>query len=152
MNGDRSFFENAGGSFACRHTIDALADFYTDTKVQPYAGYAASTAAGAAMDQSRQRWAEALGVATREVVFGPSTSMNTYVLAAAFGELIGPGDDVIVTNQDHEANTGAVRRMAERAGASLVEWHIDPFTGELDLAELASLLGPRTRLVTIPHA
>jgi cysteine desulfurase family protein (TIGR01976 family) len=152
INSDRSFFENAGGSFACRHTIDALADFYTHTKVQPYAAYAASSAAGAAMDRSRQRWAEALGVATREVVFGPSTSMNTYVLAAAFGELIGPGDDVIVTNQDHEANTGAFRRMAERAGATLVEWRIDPFTGELDLAELASLVGPRTRLVTIPHA
>ena len=96
INSDRSFFENAGGSFACRHTIDALANFYTDTKVQPYAGYAASSAAGAAMDRSRQRWAEALGVATREVVFGPSTSMNTYILAAAFGELIGPGDDIIV--------------------------------------------------------
>ncbi len=148
----QSFFENAGGSFACRQTIEALTAYYTETKVQPYATYQTSRAAGEAMDRSRRRWAEALGVEADEVVFGPSTSMNTYVLAAAFGELLGPGDEVVVTNQDHEANTGAVRRMAERVGARLVEWRIDPATGLLDVEELASLLGPRCRLVTVPHA
>ncbi|MGI9644379.1 MAG: aminotransferase class V-fold PLP-dependent enzyme [Ilumatobacteraceae bacterium] len=148
----QSFFENAGGSFACRQTIDALTTYYTETKVQPYASYASSRHAGEAMDRSRHRWAEALGVEVDEVVFGPSTSMNTYVLANAFGELLGPGDEVVVTNQDHEANTGAVRRMAERVGARLVEWRIDPATGLLDVDELGSLLGPNTRLVTVPHA
>jgi len=152
LNADRSFFENAGGSFACRQTIDALHDYYTETKVQPYADYRSSRAAGEAMDRSRRRWAEALGVAASEVVFGPSTSMNTYVLAAAFGELLGAGDEIVVTNQDHEANTGVFRRMAERVGATLVEWRMDPATGALDIDEFASLIGPRTRLVTVPHA
>ena len=148
----RSFFENAGGSFACRHTIDALTRYYTSTKVQPYAPYAASALAGELMDTSRRRWAEALGVEVDEVVFGPSTSMNTYVLAHAFGDLLGPGDEVVVTNQDHEANTGAVRRMAERVGATAVEWRMDPATGFLDVDGLTSLLSSRTRLVTVPHA
>ncbi|MEO1057268.1 MAG: aminotransferase class V-fold PLP-dependent enzyme [Actinomycetota bacterium] len=147
-----AFFENAGGSFACRQTIDALTGYYTDTKVQPYSAYASSAAAGEAMDRSRARWAAALGVAADEVVFGPSTSANTYVLAAAFGALLGPGDEVIVTNQDHEANTGAIRRAADRAGATLIEWRIDPHTGLLDLDELASLVTAHTRLVTVPHA
>ncbi len=152
LNAGQSFFENAGGSFACRQTIDGLHDFYTNTKVQPYAGYEPSRIAGEAMDRARQRWAAALGVGERDVVFGPSTSMNTYVLAIAFGQLLGPGDEVVVTNQDHEANTGAVRRMAERVGATLVEWPIDPESGLLDVDQLTSLLGPRTRLVTVPHA
>ncbi len=152
LNAGQSFFENAGGSFACRQTIDALHGFYTDTKVQPYADFGSSRLGGEAMDRSRRRWAEALGVAPREVVFGPSTSMNTYVLAIAFGALIGPGDEVIVTNQDHEANTGAVRRMAERVGATLVEWRMDPATGALDVDALAALVGPRTRLLTMPHS
>ncbi|NNE96304.1 MAG: aminotransferase class V-fold PLP-dependent enzyme, partial [Acidimicrobiales bacterium] len=99
-----AFFENAGGSFACRQTIEALTDYYTKTKVQPYAAYPSSAAAGAQMDRSHRRWAEALGVATDEVQFGPSTSINTYVLAHAFADIIGPGDEVVVTNQDHEAN------------------------------------------------
>jgi selenocysteine lyase/cysteine desulfurase len=151
-NAGQSFFENAGGSFACRQTIDALTRYYTDTKVQPYADYGPSSEAGAAMNRSRQRWAEALGVDRREVVFGPSTSMNTYVLANAFGEILVPGDEVIVTNQDHEANTGAIRRMTERVGCSLREWRIDPVTGHLDVDGLRALLGERTRLVTVPHA
>jgi selenocysteine lyase/cysteine desulfurase len=70
---------------------------------------------------SRARWAEALGVEANEVTFGPSTSMNTYVLAEAFGQLLSPGDEVIVTNQDHEANTGSTRRMAERVGCTVRE-------------------------------
>ena len=145
------FFENAGGSFACRQTIDALLRFYTETKVQPYAGYAESATAGELMDRSHARWAEALGVADSEILFGPSTSMNTYVLAKAFGERLKPGDEVIVTNQDHEANTGATRRMVEAAGATLREWGVDQTTGELHLADLEALLSSSTKLLTFPH-
>ena len=151
-NRQQSFFENAGGSFACRQTVDALHHYYVANKVQPYAEYAASKEAGDQMDRSRSQWAEALGVGTDEVVFGPSTSMNTYVLAAAFGAVLDEGDEVVVTNQDHEANTGALRRAADGAGCVLREWRTDPETGLLDLARLRELLGPRTRVVTVPHA
>ncbi|NND75208.1 MAG: aminotransferase class V-fold PLP-dependent enzyme [Ilumatobacter sp.] len=152
QNSGQSFFENAGGSFACRQTIEALTAYYTDNKVQPYADYAASKSAGEQMDRSRARWAEALGVSTAEVVFGPSTSMNTYVLAIAFGARLGRGDDVIVTNQDHESNTGAVRRMAEDHGCTMREWRTDPETGLLDVADFEALLSAQTKLVTVPHA
>lgn len=148
---DWSFFENAGGSYACSDTISALTNYYTTMKVQPYAPYPASAEAGSEMDRAHQRWAQVLGVKTDEVMFGPSTSANTYVLAQTFGQLLGPGDEVIVTNQDHEANTGAIRRSAEAAGASLVEWRIDPSTGLLDGRDLERLLSSRTALVTFPH-
>ncbi|TFH15100.1 MAG: nitrogen fixation protein NifS, partial [Acidimicrobiales bacterium] len=69
INSGQSFFENAGGSFACRQTIEALTNYYTDLKVQPYSEFASSARAGALMDESRIRWAEALGVEPREVVF-----------------------------------------------------------------------------------
>lgn len=148
---EQSFFENAGGSLPCGQTVDALHRFYLETKVQPYAEYGPSRRAGEAMDTSRARWAEALGVDTDQVQFGPSTSMNTYVLAAAFGERLGPGDEVVVTNQDHEANTGAMRRMVERVGATLREWRVDPATGLLDPAGLADLLTDSTAVVCFPH-
>lgn len=146
-----AFFDNAGGSYACRQTIDSLTGYYTHTKVQPYADAEASAAAGQAMDHSRRRWAAALGVDQEEVQFGPSTSMNTYVLANAYRAVIGPDDEIIVTNQDHEANTGAIRRAAVASGATLLEWQIDPGTGLLDPNDLAGLLSDRTRLVTFPH-
>lgn len=145
------FFENAGGSFACRQTVEALERYYRETKVQPYAGYAESQAAGEQMDRSYLRWAEALGVAEHEVMFGPSTSMNTYVLAQSFAGVLGPGDEVVVTNQDHEANTGATRRIVEAVGATLREWAVDPTTGMLRLGDLEDILSDATALVTFPH-
>ncbi len=146
-----AFFENAGGSYACGPTIDALNRYYVATKVQPYAPYPASTTAGEAMDASRARWAEALRVGIDEVQFGPSTSMNAYVVANALADGLGPGDEVIVTNQDHEANTGAMRRAAAAAGATVVEWRIDPVTGLLALDDLERLLSERVEVVTVPH-
>ena len=147
-----AFFENAGGSYASEQTINALERYYRETKVQPYGFYPASQVAGAAMDRSHELWAAALGVDVAEVHFGPSTSMNTYVLAKAIGDGLGPGDEVVVTNQDHEANTGAIRRSAAAAGAKLVEWAVDSESGQLDPEQLGSLLTARTRYVTFPHA
>jgi selenocysteine lyase/cysteine desulfurase len=142
-------FENAGGSFPAVQTIDLLTRLYR-TKVQPY-GVGPSGALGAAMDSARRRWAEALGVETNEVVFGPSTSANTYTLAQAFKPLLSAGDEIIVTDQDHEANSGVWRRMAEALGMTIREWQADPQTGRLNPMDFYDLLSDRTRLVTFTH-
>jgi len=146
----KAFFENAGGSFTCRPVIDRLTRFYHERKVQPYAAYAASAAGGAEMDEARARMAAMLGVAPDEVSFGPSTTQNTYVLAQAFAGFMSPGDAIIVTNQDHEANSGPWRRLAER-GFEVREWQIDPVSGRLDLDDLDNLLNDKVRLVCFPH-
>jgi len=146
----QAFFENAGGSYTCAPVIARLERYYRQRKVQPYAPYAASQLAGAEMDEARARLAELMGVATDELSFGPSTSANTYVLAQAFRQWMEPGDAVIVTNQDHEANSGPWRRLAE-AGFEVREWQIDPESGLLDPADLENLLDERVRLVCFPH-
>ncbi len=143
--------ENAGGSFPAGQTIDALTGFYTRMKVQPYGQAAPTAAGGQAMDRARARWAEVMNVHPDEVTFGPSTSQNTYVLAQAFGAMLSAGDEIIVTQQDHEANSGAWRRMAEERGFTLREWTVDPVTGCLDPADFDALLSERTRLVSFTH-
>ncbi len=145
----QSFFENAGGSYTCQQVIDRLTRFYTQRKVQPYAPYAASELGGAEMDEARTRLAAMLGVATDELSFGPSTTQNTYVLAQAVRDWLSPGDAIVVTNQDHEANTGPWRRLAD-AGITVREWQIDPDTGELDLSNLPALLDG-AKLLCFPH-
>ncbi len=102
------------------------------------------------MDEARSRMAAILGVETDELSFGPSTTQNTYVLAQAFGQMMAEGEAIIVTNQDHEANTGPWRRLAER-GIEVREWRIDPDTGHLDPAALENLLDDKVRLVCFPH-
>jgi selenocysteine lyase/cysteine desulfurase len=145
----RAFFENAGGSYACAPVIDRLTRFYRERKVQPYAPYAASRLGGEEMDEARKRMAVMLGVETEEVSFGPSTTANTYVLAQAFRAWLKPGDAIVVTDQDHEANAGPWRRLAD-AGIEVRVWGIDPDTGHLDPDGLEALLDG-ARLVCFPH-
>ncbi|MDW3221644.1 MAG: aminotransferase class V-fold PLP-dependent enzyme [Paracoccaceae bacterium] len=147
---DQAFFENAGGSYACAQVIDRLTRFYRERKVQPYAPYAASRLGGAEMDEARQRMAAILGVDADEVSFGPSTTQNTYVLAQAFAEMMAPGEAIIVTNQDHEANSGPWRRLSER-GIEIREWQVDPDTGHLNPEDLEEILDEKVRLVCFPH-
>ncbi len=146
----QAFFENAGGSYTCRQVIDRLTRFYRERKVQPYAPYEASRLGGAEMDEARTRLAAMLGVKRQEVSFGPSTSQNTYVLANAVRRWIKPGEAIVVTDQDHEANTGVWRRLADE-GVEVREWKIDPHTGSLDPDKLALLLDDKVRLVCFPH-
>ena len=145
-----AFFENAGGSYACKQVIERLDRYYRETKVQPYGHYPASKRAGEEMDSARDRIAGLLNVDPDELSFGPSTSQNTYVLANAFRAGLKAGDEIIVTNQDHEANSGVWRRL-EGEGATIREWRVNPQTGSLDLADLDQLLNDCTILVTMPH-
>lgn len=147
----QAFFENAGGSYACGAVIRLLYEYYRRLKVQPYYAFAASSEAGAWMDAGRARLAEYLGVAASDVHLGPSTSQNTYVLAQAFRNLLEAGDEIIVTDQDHEANSGVWRRLTHQ-GIVVREWRVDPQTGLLDVRQLDDLLSRRTRLLAFPHA
>lgn len=147
---DQAFFENAGGSYTCKPVIDRLLRYYTERKVQPYAPYAASKIAGEEMDEARTRLAAMLGVATHELSFGPSTTQNTYVLAQAVRQWLKPGEAIVVTNQDHEANSGPWRRLASE-GIEVREWQIDPETGLLNPDDLEVLLDDKVRLVCFPH-
>ncbi|WP_298975548.1 aminotransferase class V-fold PLP-dependent enzyme [uncultured Roseobacter sp.] len=146
----QAFFENAGGSYTCAPVIDRLTRFYHERKVQPYAPYPASRLGGAEMDEARQRLAAILGVESDELSFGPSTTQNAYVLAQAFAEMMAPGEAIVVTNQDHEANSGPWRRLAAR-GLDIREWQVDPETGHLNPEDLEDLLDDSVRLVCFPH-
>ncbi len=143
-------FENAGGSYACRPVIERLDRYYRQTRLQPYYDFAPSRTAGESMDSAKQRLAAWLNVGADELHFGPSSSQNTFVIAQALRRYLSPGDEIIVTNQDHEANIGAWRRLQDDDFV-VREWKIDPRTADLDPKDLAALLTPRTRVVAFTH-
>lgn len=143
-------FENAGGSYAAAQTIAWLDRYYRETKVQPYYVFGPSARAGEQMDAAKERMAGWLNVGKDEMHFGPSTSQNTFVLAQALRRRLKSGDEVIVTNQDHEANSGAYSRLAED-GITVREWKVNPETAELERRDLEALLGPRTKLLAFTH-
>lgn len=146
----QAFFENAGGSFACRQVIEHLDRYYRQTKIQPYGAHPLSRRAGEEMDRAHALLAQWLGIAADEVHLGPSTSQNTDVLARAFAARLDPGDEIVVTDQDHEANSGVWRRLASR-GLVVRQWSVERDSGRLDPDRLDGLLGRRTRVVAFPH-
>ena len=148
---DMAFFENAGGSYTCAPVLNRMKHFYWATKVQPYNFYPASREAGQAMDLAHKRIALALNVPVDWIHFGPSTSANTYTLGNALAGWLKPGEVVIVTNQDHEANSGAWRKLADK-GIEVREWKVDKDTGHLALEDLDKLLDSKVRVVCFPHA
>jgi len=146
-----AFFENAGGSYMCQQVIDRLLTYYTQTKVQPYYAYPASTEAGQRMDESYRRLSAYLNIGEEELNFGPSTSQNVYVLAQALRPMWKDGDEIIISCQNHEANSGAWRRL-ENQGIVVRDWHVDEKTGRLAVNDLDDLITERTRLIAFPHA
>jgi len=141
-----AFFENAGGSYVPHQVIERLNYFFKYTKVQPYGLFASSIAAGEAMEAAYRCVAELLNTDPDQLTFGPSTTLNFYVLAQAFRHDLKAGDEIIVTNQDHEANIGCWRRLSE-FDIVIREWRVDPQSGELNIENLKDLVGTRTRLV-----
>jgi selenocysteine lyase/cysteine desulfurase len=145
-----AFFESAGGSYPCIQVINRLTDFYMKNKVQPNYPYPASMLAGELMETSYKRMADYLNVKDSEIHFGPSTTQNVYVLANAMRPMWKDGDEIIVSCQDHEANAGAWRKLADQ-GIKIVEWHVHSVTGLLNLDELESLFSDRTKMIAYPH-
>lgn len=148
---DFVFASNAGGSYVSNQVNRVFEHYNHHTRVQPYSHYASSALAGEAMDRAQQGWAQALNIDLSELTIGPSTSMNTYVMAQAIGELWKPGDEIIVTNQDHEANSGVWRRKAHEKGVTIRQWEVDPDSGLLHVESLLPLLGDNTRWVFFTH-
>jgi len=147
---DWSFFENAGGSYVPQQVIDRLNNFMISTKVQPYAEYPMSKIAGDNMDKATELFAKMINAKNKEIIIGGSTSINLYVLSNALKYSIKPGDEVIVTNQDHEANISPWRRLSE-VGANIKEWRINPETAELDIEDFETLLTDKTKIVAVTH-
>ena len=145
-----TFFENAGGSYVPHNVIKRLNDFMTSTKVQPYAEFETSKIAGQNMDKGTELFAEMINADKDEIIIGGSTTMNMYVLSNAMKHFVKPGDEIIVTNQDHEANIGAWRRLSDH-GAIIKEWKINKENAELEISDLKLLLSKKTKIVAVTH-
>ena len=141
-----AFFENAGGSYAPRQVTDRLTYLFHYARVQPYGLFESSVEAGEATDAGYTCAAGLLNADPDDVTIGPSTTLNFYVMAQALRSKLKPGDEIVVTNQDHEANIGCWERLGE-IGAVIKRWTIDPVSGELNPEDLQALLSDRTRAV-----
>jgi cysteine desulfurase family protein (TIGR01976 family) len=147
-----AYFDNAGGSLVLRGVAERIADYLLTTSVQTGASYEHSRRASERLLASRTAIARLVNAARpEEIVLGPSTTVLCQWLARAMQGRLRPGDEVVVTNFDHESNIGPWRAL-EAQGVVIREWTIDRDSLEIDLDALDRLMSDRTRLVAVTHA
>lgn len=147
---DWALMDNAGGSVPLGAVIERIADYMRTRMVQLGASYPLSVEAREAVRAGRAAAAELINADVDEVVLGTNTTVNVRLLASALAPAWRPGDEVIVTNLDHEANIGPWRAL-ESQGIRVREWRFDPDSLRLRVRDLEPLLTERTRLVAFTH-
>jgi cysteine desulfurase family protein (TIGR01976 family) len=152
LAGEWILLDNAGGSQTLKQVADRLHDYLLTSDVQLGASYEISQLAGRRVKDGARSIAQMINAGDEnEVILGPSTTVLLNNLGFCLGETWKPGDEVIVTNCDHEANIGGWRRL-ERKGIIIKEWRLNPETLELHMEDLEALMTDKTRLVALTHA
>jgi len=152
LAGDWTFFDNAGGSQTLKQVVERISEYLLTSDVQLGASYAVSQLAGDRVAKAAQAMATLINAkSASEVVMGSSTTLLLRILSLCISQTWNPGDEVIVTNCDHEANIGAWVDL-EKQGIKIKVWRINPDTLKLHLEDLEPLLCDRTRLVAFTHA
>ncbi|ORE97607.1 cysteine desulfurase-like protein [Aurantimonas sp. 22II-16-19i] len=152
LAGEWVFMDNAGGSQVLRTVAERVSDYLLTSNVQTGASYAPSLASAERVREARRAYARFMNAAdASEIVMGASsTALFRYLSEAMTGRLMA-GDEIILTNADHEANIGPWLKHRER-GVVVKFWNVDPDSFELELDGLKDLLTERTKLVCVTHA
>ena len=145
-----ALLDSAGGSAPCRQVIDRVRSHMERLPVQLGASYALSVGARSAVDAGRAFAAELVNAQPDELLLGASSTVLVQQLATSLRAGWREGDEVIVTNLDHEANVGPWRKLAA-TGIVVREWRVREETLTLHVEDLEALLSERTRLVAFTH-
>ncbi|MEF2277678.1 cysteine desulfurase-like protein [Deinococcus sp. YIM 134068] len=148
----RAYLDNAAGGLLPTRSIAAITDHltrYGATNAMP--GHAPGREVLALKHRAREGTALFLNATPEDVALGPSATALAFRLAGAFARLWGPGDEVIVSGLEHEANASPWREL-ERVGVTVRVWHARQPEMRLHPDDLAALLSPRTRLVSVTAA
>ena len=145
-------FDGPGGT----QVPESVARAVADTLTSPIANRGRITAAERTADDivlgARQAMADLLGADPLGIVFGRSATQLTFDVSRTLAAGWAPGDEVVVSRLDHDANVRPWVRAAEAAGATVRWIEFDPATGELTADDVAAVLTDRTRLVAVTGA
>lgn len=151
LQNDFIFMDNAGGSQVTKHVIDNIRDYLVNFNVQLGASYEISAMAGVRLKKITRQLANLINAEdTREVIVGPSSTMLLRILSICLSKQWKPGDEVIVTNSEHESNVSCWMDLKEK-GIVVKTWNLNPETLEFDANDLKTLLSEKTKLVAVTH-
>jgi cysteine desulfurase family protein (TIGR01976 family) len=147
-----AYLDGAAGTQVPAAVIDAIAETYRSGIANAGGAFPASRRADAILAECRRALADLTGAEPEGVILGPNMTTLTYRLADTLSRQWGPGDEVIVSRLDHDANIRPWVQAAERSGATVRWAEVDISTSELPAGQYGALLSERTRLVAITAA
>lgn len=147
------FFDNPGGTQIARQSLERIQSYLVDCNANHGGAFATSQASDAMVDQARSAAADFLNAARpEEIVLGPNMTTLTFRLGQALGPQFSPGDCLVVTRLDHDANISPWTRLAEDRGLRVRMVDFDPETGLLNLDDFQAALQEKPRLVAVGYA
>jgi selenocysteine lyase/cysteine desulfurase len=145
-----AFLDGPGGTQVPRRVIDAVTDYYRDSNANADGAFATSRRSDEIVAEAHAAVADFLGDGSPdEIKFGYNMSTLTLAIGRSIGATLGPGDEIVVTTLDHEANVSTWKAMAADRGVTVHQVDIREDDVTLDLEDLESKLGPRTKLVAV---
>jgi cysteine desulfurase family protein (TIGR01976 family) len=152
VNGSPAIFcDGPGGTQAPQRVIDSMRDYLVYSNANTRGAFATSRRSDETIAEAHAAMGDLLGCDRDEVVFGPNMTTLTFALSRAIGRELGPGDELVVTRLDHDANVAPWQALEER-GCAIRFVDINPADCTLDMADLARQLTGRTRLVAVGYA
>lgn len=145
------FFDGPGGTQVPQRVIDAIGNYLINANANTHGAFATSARTDAVIAEAHTAMADLLGCDPDEVVFGPNMTTLTFAMSRAIGRELGPGDEIVVTRLDHDANVAPWRALEER-GATVRMADIDVEDCTLDMGDMARAITANTRLVAIGYA
>jgi cysteine desulfurase family protein (TIGR01976 family) len=147
-----AYFDGPGGTQVPREVGEAMTDYLYRHNANTHWHYPSSAETDAAIEAARHALADYLGGAPEEVAFGANMTSLTYHLSRALGRGWGHGDEIVVTELDHHANSDPWRALAVERGVTIRVVPLDPATGELVPGAVEAAVSKMTRLVAIGAA
>ena len=152
MNGHpAAFFDGPGGTQVPQRVIDAMVAYLESSNANTHGAFATSGRTDQVIASAHGAMANMLGCDPDEIVFGPNMTTLTFALSRALGRELNPGDEIVVTRLDHDANVSPWTALEER-GAVIRLVDIHPADCTLDMEELRRLVNSRTRVVAVGYA
>jgi len=148
----RIYFDAPGGTQACRPAIAAMTRHLEEGSANSGGAFATSIETDALSEAAHEAAADLLGAEAGDIAFGPNMTTLTLSVSRALARTWQPGDEVVLTRLDHDANVAPWLLAARDSGATVKWIDIDPQAGTLRLDQLPSLLSRRTRLVAVGGA
>ena len=152
VNGQPAVFLDApGGTQVPQRVIEAMADYLVRSNSNSHGAFETSRRTDEILERAHAAVADLLGCRAEEVVFGPNMTTLTFAMSRAIARELKPGDEIIVTNLDHDANVAPWRALEEQ-GAVIRVADIHPEDCTLDMEDLLGLLNEHTKLVAVGFA